>query len=68
MRIDLMSDLQFFKKENYDDCHRLANIFNLTNEVEIKVLHINTLISEKEQSKRPKDNIDADALKKLYRL
>lgn len=68
MRIDLMSDLQFFKKENYDDCHKLANTFNLADDVEIKILHINTLISEKEQSKRPKDNIDADVLKKLYRL
>ena len=67
MRIDLMSDLQFFKKENYNDCHKLANTFNLTDDVEIKILHINTLISEKEQSKRLKDNLDADALKKLYR-
>lgn len=67
MRIDLMSDLQFFKKENYNDCYKLANAFNLTEEVEIKILHINTLISEKEQSKRMKDNVDADALKKLYR-
>ncbi len=67
MRIDLMSDLQFLKKENYNDCHKLANTFNLTEEVEIKILHINTLISEKEQSKRLKDNVDADALKKLYR-
>lgn len=41
MRIDLMSDLQFFKKENYDDCHKLANIFNLADGVEIKILHIN---------------------------
>ena len=67
MRIDLMSDLQFFKKEKYDECYKLANIFNLADDVEIKILHINTLISEKEQSKRLKDNIDADALKKLYR-
>ncbi len=67
MRIDLMSDLQFLKKENYNDCYKLANAFNLTEEVEIKILHINTLISEKEQSKRLKDNVDADALKKLYR-
>ena len=67
MRIDLMSDLQFFKKENYNECYKLANAFNLTEEVEIKILHINTLISEKEQSKRMKDNVDADALKKLYR-
>lgn len=67
MRIDLMSDLQFFKQENYNECYSLANEFNLVDSIKIKVLHINTLISEKEQSKRPKDTIDADALKKLYR-
>ncbi len=67
MRIDLMSDLQFFKQENYNECYTIANDFDLTEEIKIKVLHVNTLISEKEQSKRPKDTIDADALKKLYR-
>ena len=67
MRIDLMSDLQFFKQENYNDCHTLANEFALTESIKIKILHINTLISEKEQSKRPKDTVDAEALKKLYR-
>ncbi len=67
MRIDLMSDLQFFKQENYNECFTLANKFDLTEDITIKVLHVNTLISEKEQSKRPKDTIDADALKKLYR-
>lgn len=67
MRIDLMSDLQFFKQENYNDCYTLANEFDLAENVKIKVVHINTLISEKEQSKRPKDTIDAEALKKLYR-
>jgi hypothetical protein len=67
MRIDLMSDLQFFKKENYSECYNLANTFNLADGVDIKILHVNTLISEKEQSKRPKDTIDANALKKLYR-
>jgi hypothetical protein len=67
VRIDLMSELQFFKKENYNDCYKIANEFDLTEEVKIKVLHVNTLISEKEQSKRPKDTLDAEALKKLYR-
>lgn len=67
MRIDLMSDLQFFKKDNYNECYDLANVFDLSEDVKIKVLHINTLISEKEQSKRLKDTIDAEALKKLYR-
>ena len=67
MRIDLMSDLQFFKKENYQECYILADTFDLTNDINIKVIHINTIVKEKEQSKRPKDTIDADALKKLYR-
>ena len=67
LRIDLMSNLQFFKKENYEECFKAANIFSLTDEVNIKILHLNTLIREKEQSKRPKDNLDADTLKKLYR-
>jgi len=43
------------------------NDFDLTEHIKIKVLHVNTLTSEKEQSKRPKDILDADALKKLYR-
>lgn len=67
MHIDLMSELQFFKKENFEACFQIANTFNLTEETEIKIIHINTLISEKEQSKRPKDILDADTLKKLYR-
>lgn len=67
MHIDLMSELQFFKKENFEECFQISNTFNLTEETEIKIIHINTLISEKEQSKRPKDILDADTLKKLYR-
>lgn len=68
IRIDLMSEMQFFKKENFEECYHMANNFKLATDVEIKVVHINTLISEKEQSKRPKDIIDAEQLKKFYRI
>lgn len=67
IHIDLMSDLQFFKKDNFEESYKMSNTFNLSEEVEIKIIHINALISEKEQSKRPKDNLDAENLKKLYR-
>ncbi len=67
MTIDIMSEMQFFKKENFNECYQKANTFDLAEGVELKILHINTLISEKEQSKRQKDSIDAAALKKLYR-
>ncbi len=68
VRIDLMSDLKFLKKENYDECYLIANNFNLTDAVQIKIIHINTLIREKEQSARPKDLIDAATIKKLYKI
>ena len=67
IRIDLMSALQFFNQDNCEECFNSANEFELAETVTIKVLHINTLIKEKEQSNRPKDKIDADVLKKLYR-
>ena len=66
--IDLMSDLQFFKKENFEECYHLAPEFNIFENIIVKVLHINTLIAEKEKSNRPKDNLDAQELKKLYQL
>jgi hypothetical protein len=66
--IDLMADLQFFKKENFESCYENAKSFELTKELTIKILNLNTLIEEKEKSSRPKDKLDADTLKKLYRL
>jgi hypothetical protein len=64
--IDLMSDLQFFGRDKFAECLKSAHSFNLTEDVEVKILHINHLIEEKERSARPKDNLDAAALKKLY--
>lgn len=66
-KVDLMADLQFFKQISFDECYSMAVESALQDGTKIKVLHINTLISEKEQSKRPKDNLDAEELKKIYR-
>jgi hypothetical protein len=68
MIIDIMSELQFFKKENFEECYTRADAFELAPKVELKILHINNLIQEKEKSKRPKDSIDAMELKKLYKV
>lgn len=66
--IDLMSDMKFFKQENFDDCFDLAESFKIENKLEIKVLHINHLIQEKEKSERPKDAEDVIQLKKILEL
>jgi hypothetical protein len=68
MHIDLMSDMQFFKKENFKECFNISDDFDLAKNVKVKILHLNTLIEDKEKSSWPKDNLDADSLKKLYRL
>lgn len=65
--IDVMADLQFFKQDTFSECYAMASKFNITENITIPVLHINTLINEKEQSQRPKDKLDAEQLKKIYR-
>ena len=66
--LDLMSDLQSFKQKDFDECYKISQKHKLAENIEINVLHLNHLIKEKENSKRPKDNLDAETLKKLYRL
>jgi len=65
--IDLMADLQQFKQIDFNDCYKISVTHNLDEFNQLKVLHINHLITEKEKSERPKDKIDAEQLKKLYR-
>jgi hypothetical protein len=65
--VDVMADLQFFKQDKFEECFKASKNFNITEDITIKVLQLNTLIEEKEKSNRPKDNLDADTLKKLYR-
>jgi hypothetical protein len=64
--IDLMSDLQFFKQDRFQECYQLAETHKLTADIELTVLHINKLIEEKSKSSRSKDMEDAEQLKKLY--
>ncbi len=65
--IDLMSDLQFLKQSNFDECYQYANNYQVLENLEVKVITVNRLIEEKEQSSRAKDKEDAEQLKKLYR-
>ena len=65
--IDLMSDLQFLKQTNFEECFSISDKFCITESTEITVLHINKLIEEKDKSLRPKDKEDVEQLKKLYR-
>jgi len=49
------------------DLMRAPLLFNAPKNKRIRnKIYINTLISEKEQSARPKDKLDAEALKKIY--
>lgn len=63
--LDLMADLQYFKQNKFDECYTMAENFSLNEKVNLKILHINSLIEEKEKSNRPKDKDDAEQLKKL---
>ena len=60
-----MADLQFFKHEKFGACYKMAENLSMNEKTTIKVLHINTLIEEKEKSDRPKDREDAEQLKKI---
>lgn len=65
--IDLMGSLQFFGQDKFNECYDVSDSFLITEAVEIKVLHVNKLIEEKEKSKRAKDIEDAVQLKKLHK-
>jgi len=65
--VDFMSDLQFFKQNNFNECYEIADFFKINETTNVHVLHVNKLISEKQQSSRPKDKDDAEQLIKLHR-
>ena len=65
--VDFMSDLQFFKQNNFNECYEIADFFKINETTKVPVLHVNKLISEKQQSSRPKDKDDAEQLIKLHR-
>lgn len=61
--IDLMADLTYFKKENFGECFEVSESLQLSENLFVKVIHINHLITEKEKSGRPKDKEDLAQLK-----
>jgi hypothetical protein len=63
--VDLMSELQFFRKEDFADSYEKAETFMLENKIPLKVIHINRLLEEKKKSSRPKDQDDAGELEKI---
>ena len=65
--IDLMSDLQFLKQNDFNECYQISDKFKINDNTELTVLHINKLIEEKEKSSRVKDKEDAQQLKKINR-
>jgi hypothetical protein len=66
--LDMMTEMQFFKQDKFDECYELANPYQLSDFINIAVIHINHLIYEKEKSKRPKDILDAEVLKKIISI
>jgi hypothetical protein len=65
--LDLMTSLQTFSQENFSACYEAAVLWQLGDNLEIKVLSLNALLEEKEKSKRPKDQLDAAELNSLKR-
>ncbi len=61
--IDLTSDLQFIKQQSFAQCLAGASQFQTDSKVIAKVIDIDTLIREKENSQRPKDQDEAMKLK-----
>ncbi len=60
--IDMMCELQFFKKEHFDESYEKAEVFLIENNIPLKIIHLNRLIEEKKKSSRPKDRDDAEKL------
>ena len=62
--LDVMTDLKGFKNTEFDSCYQMASIAEIEG-VSVPFLHINHLITEKEATSRPKDQIDLLELKKI---
>jgi hypothetical protein len=63
--VDMMSELQFFRKADFGDSYEQAETFMLENKISLKFIHINRLLEEKKKSSRPKDQDDARELEKI---
>jgi hypothetical protein len=57
-----MSSLQSFPQDSFDRCYEEAASWEFEPNIFVKVLSFNSLLKEKENSKRPKDQMDATEL------
>ncbi|MBN4081605.1 hypothetical protein JYU23_00585 [bacterium AH-315-C07] len=63
--LDMMAEMKTFKQKEFNDCYKMAINMTLNENCIVKVLHINSLIKEKEASDRPKDMEDVEQLKRI---
>ncbi len=61
---DLMGSILGFEKEDFDGCYKLS-IVSEVDGVPLRFLHLNHLLKSKSGSHRPKDQLDAEQLKRL---
>lgn len=62
--LDIMTYIQGFEQENFDECYKIAPTA-LIMEIPVKFLHLNQLIEAKKTSAREKDKIDIIELEKI---
>jgi hypothetical protein len=67
MELDIMTHLANYTSGDFDECYKIAETMNVLGE-NIKVLHINHLIAEKQKLGRPKDLQDVEELLKIKSL
>ncbi len=63
-QLDIMTSIKGFEQEKFEECYNMAPSAEIY-DVQVQFLHINHLITAKEASKRPKDQIDLIELKKI---
>jgi len=63
--LDLMSSLQHFGQEDFDNAFKNASDYKLTDNIYIKIISYSELLFEKTNSTRVKDNLDAAELNNL---
>lgn len=64
--LDVMTKLQGFEQEKFDDCYLVSNEAVIEN-ISIRFFHINQLIESKKAANRLKDQLDVEELEKIKR-
>ena len=67
IELDLMTSLKAFTQQDFDECFEKATIAEIEN-VQVRFLHINQLLTEKETNSRKKDLADVEELIEIIKL